>query len=1060
MKLKFKEQDYQLDAVKAVCDLFEGQKIKDSVFTVTNPTNIPFAVPETTVANHLTLSDEQILENMHCVQENHQLMTTDDLKGRQFSIEMETGTGKTYVYTRTILELNKKYGFNKFIIVVPSVAIREGVYKSLQVTYDHFATIYNKVPYHYFIYNSTNVPVVRTFAQSTNIEIMIINIDAFKKAENIINQQIDRLNGDAAIDYIKKTNPIVIIDEPQSVDNTDKAKEAIATLNPLCVLRYSATHREKINLLYRLTPIDAFENGLVKQIYVQSIKSDANHNLPYVKVLDVAHDNGYSGHIEIDVRAKNGLVKRKTVTVKQGSDLEKLSGDRDCYKGYVVTNFECAKGQEYIELSNDRKIALGTAIGDLDELTAKRTQIRMTIEEHLNKELSYIKQGIKVLSLFFIDEVKKYRTPDGQKGIYTKIFEEEYTNLINKTKYSEIKKVFKQDAEQVHNGYFSQDKKGLKDTKGNTLADYSTYNLIMKDKETLLSFECPLRFIFSHSALKEGWDNPNVFQICTLLDQKSTFTARQKIGRGLRLCVNKDGDRIEDPNINILHVMANESYAEFADNLQKELEDETGIKFGFLEQSIFSGLRFEHKLVVTRELNKEEQKLLQTDLKLEGFNVEGAESAEVPEITPTSDESVKPKVEEVKPKPKLTQALQNTKTQLIENLSKERTITENEIEKLTVTETVVEQKTISSEDSLKIHQQLQDKGYLSKEGKITNKFTKAIDDGSFELSDGFEGAKDLVIEVVRKHNTKPPLRDASKNVRVKLKKQVMLSPEFKELWDQIKQKTIFKIHIDEDTLVRNCIKAIVNMDPIPKPKISAYTAKVEVKQSGVESDENKVVGKTYELNTAYLSLPNLITEVSEQTLTKRQTIYEILTQSNRLEDFLNNPQRYIETVVGLINNERQALAVDGITYKKRDDGSVYYEQEIFDCDDILANLDRNAVPVDHSVYDHVIYDSQTIEKNFALALDSDPDVKMFFKLPNKFKVDTPIGSYNPDWAVYVSTDHFKKLYLVVETKGGTDVLRNLRGSERMKIECGKKHFAAIQSELRLAKDWLSLKQNL
>ena len=510
MKLKFKQQDFQTAAVAAVCALFDGQQKETSTFSMEKSGSQIRLFQDMGVANALYIGDERIIENMQAVQRRHNLPQTAELQGRQFSVEMETGTGKTYVYTKTIYELNRLYGFTKFIIVVPSVAIREGVYKSLQVTQEHFSAIYDNAPCRYFIYNSAKLSDVRQFATSANIEIMIINIDAFRKAENVINQQQDRLNGDAAIRFIQDTNPIVIIDEPQSVDNTQKAKDAIASLNPLCVFRYSATHRERVNLLYRLTPVDAYQMGLVKQICVSSNQIAGGYNRPYIRLLSVSNENGFRARIEIDIADKDGNVSRKTITVKQDADLYKLSGNRDLYEGYTISGIDCTPGMEQIELSGVDVIRLGKAIGDVDENTMKRAQIRRTIEAHLDKELRYTEKGIKVLSLFFIDEVKKYRTEDGNKGIYAQMFEEVYAELMNLPKYAELHGRFPVDVARVHDGYFSQDKKGnYKNTRGDTLDDYNTYNTIMKDKEWLLSFDCPLRFIFSHSALKEGWDNPN-----------------------------------------------------------------------------------------------------------------------------------------------------------------------------------------------------------------------------------------------------------------------------------------------------------------------------------------------------------------------------------------------------------------------------------------------------------------------------------------------------------------------------------------------------------------------
>ena len=389
MKLKFKNQDFQTDAVNAVVDLFTGQEKTHSTFSVVEE-NQMMLMNDFGIGNALYIDRNTLSDNMHAIQKRNLLPMTDlggDNTAGQFCIEMETGTGKTYVYTKTIFELNRKYGFTKFIIVVPSVAIREGVYKSFEITKEHFGLQYDNVPCRYFIYNSAKLSDVRQFATSANIEIMIINIDAFKKAENIINQAQDKLNGETAMRYIQDTHPIVIIDEPQSVDNTPKAKEAIASLNPLCVLRYSATHREKINLLYRLTPVDAYQMGLVKQISVSSNQISGGFNQAYVKLVSVSNENGFRAKVEIDVKGKTGAVTRKTITVKPGDDLFLLSGERDLYEGYTVAGIDCTPEYEHIEFGNTEEVALGKAIGDIDENIVKKAQIRRTIETHLDKEL-------------------------------------------------------------------------------------------------------------------------------------------------------------------------------------------------------------------------------------------------------------------------------------------------------------------------------------------------------------------------------------------------------------------------------------------------------------------------------------------------------------------------------------------------------------------------------------------------------------------------------------------------------------------------------------------------
>lgn len=1025
MKLKFKQQDFQTDAVNAVCGLFDGQQRQTNTFSMEQSGGQVGLFANVGIANALCINDKQIIGNMQAVQQKNLLPKTDDLQERQFSVEMETGTGKTYVYTKTVYELNRLYGFTKFIVVVPSVAIREGVYKYLQTTQEHFSSLYDNAPCRYFIYNSSKLSDVRQFATSANIEIMIINIDAFRKAENVINQQQDKLNGDTAISYIQATNPIVIIDEPQSVDNTQKAKEAIASLNPLCVFRYSATHREKVNLLYRLTPVDAYQMGLVKQICVSSNQTASGFNKPYIKLLSVSNENGFKAKIELDIAGKDGKVSRKAITVKPGADLYKLSGSRDLYEGYALSGIDCTPGMEQIELSNTDVIRLGKAIGDLDENIIKRMQIRRTIEAHLDKELRYMEKGIKVLSLFFIDEVKKYRNEDGGKGIYAQMFEELYAELTALPKYEPLKSRFTADVSSVHDGYFSQDKKGnYKNTKGDTLDDYNTYNTIMKDKEWLLSFDCPLRFIFSHSALKEGWDNPNVFQVCTLIEQKNTLTARQKVGRGLRLCVNQDGKRIEDRNINLLHVMANESFAEFADTLQKEIEDETGVKFGILQLDLFSGIVYEETKTEESPLTEEQAAILLSHLSDEGFI-----------------KSAVPEKETVLPLPK---ELEAAKSKAVEIIARTGSIAPAEITKLSAEKTVTVQNALTYDDAQELMTHFEEKGYITKTGKIKDSMKTAIQEDRLELPTRFEGARSQLMATIRRADTKPPVRDASRDVVVRLKKEVAVSPEFLALWNRIKQKTTYRVQINEAELIRRSIDGLKNMEAIPKARIVTQTADIQIDNPGVTYTERGI--KTAELIDSYASLPNILAVIGAQTLTKRATIYEILMKSGRMADFLNNPQLFIENATQIILDVRRSLAVDGISYKKLY-GEEYYVQEVFDSAELIANLDRNTVAVEHSVYDHVVYDSE-IESHFARDLDDDPDVKMFFKLPGRFKVDTPIGSYNPDWAVYVEIDGVKKLYFVLETKGGTSLF-NLRESESMKIRCGKAHFKAIDTEVSL-----------
>ena len=1049
MKLKFKNQDFQTEAVNAAADLFSGQEKTHGTFSVIEEKQLSL-MNDFGIGNALYIDEKTIAENMHNIQKRNKLPMTKNASDMQFCIEMETGTGKTYVYTKTIFELNRRYGFTKFIIVVPSVAIREGVYKSLEITAEHFGLRYDNVPCRFFIYNSARLSDVRQFASSANIEIMIINIDAFKKAENIINQAQDKLNGETAMRYIRDTRPIVIIDEPQSVDNTPKAKEAISSLNPLCVLRYSATHREKINLLYRLTPVDAYRMGLVKQISVSSNQASGGFNQPYVKLLSVSNDKGFRAKLEIDVKDKKGTVSRKTVTVKPGDELFLLSGERELYEGYSVAGIDCTPNYEHIEFGNTEEAALEKAIGDVDENIVKRAQIKRTVEFHLDKELRYTDKGIKVLSLFFIDKVDKYRHEDGTQGIYAKMFEECYTELISKPKYKPIRERFSSDISKIHNGYFSQDKKGrLKDTKGDTQADDDTYNTIMRDKEWLLSFGCPLRFIFSHSALKEGWDNPNVFQVCTLIDQKSAFTCRQKVGRGLRLCVDQNGERIEDKNINILHVMANESFSEFADTLQKEIEDETGVKFGVLQLNLFAGMVYEDKREVERTVTEEQAKRLIDAAAVIAPIIENKPTAA--NLRKVIEENREQFSEELKP------MLPNVKAAL-EQSGSDETVTSEKLTCVSYTETVTEEKEVTYEEAEELMAHFEKKGYITGSGKLKDTMKNALKTGTLDLPKKYEAARSRFEAIIKTSDRKPPLRDASKDVTVRINKQVMVSEEFTELWNKIKQKTAYRVSIDTKKLIENSVKELRDMPVIPKTRLVLQTADIHIENAGISHIEREM--RTTDIENSYRELPDIITAISDAALLTPSTVNEILVQSGRLGDFLNNPEAFLEKAAEIINKNRHSLAIDGIGYIKLD-GEEYYVQEIFDTEELIANLDRNAVKVEHSVYDYVVYDSSTVERPFAVALDNNPDVKMFFKIPDRFKIDTPIGTYNPDWAVYMTKNGEEKLYFILETKGSTDFY-DLRTKEQLKIHCGKQHFKALDNgiEMRVARDWTEFNTNL
>ena len=578
MKLHFDpNQQFQHDAINSIVAIFEGQPLNQGDFSFSISSE-NYLFQEGGVGNRLEISEEQILNNVREIQKKNELTISDKLDGMNFSIEMETGTGKTYVYLRTIYELNKKYGFKKFVIVVPSIAIREGVLKNLEITFEHFQNLYDKTPVNFCVYDSRRVSNLRNFAINNNIQILVINIDSFAKDENIINKPNDKLTGKKPIEFIQTTSPIVIVDEPQNME-TEIRKKAVENLHPFCTLRYSATHTNRYNMVYSLDPVKAYDLGLVKQIEVDSIVTENDFNEAYLCLKKVsATKTRTSAKIKIDVNTPDG-VKRKSVTAKVGDDLYDLSNKREIYKnGYIINGIDVS--ENLIELSGGETVFVGDTFGGLTDEVMK-IQIRKTVEEHFLKERKLKSKGIKVLSLFFIDRVANYRDYDSDgnpiKGKFAKWFEEIYTETSAKSAYKDL---IPFDAEELHNGYFSADRKGKwKDTKGNTIADDDTFKLIMKNKEKLLDSNEPLRFIFSHSALREGWDNPNVFQICTLNETQSELKKRQEIGRGLRLSVNQEGIRIQDKNINRLTVVANESYEDFAKQLQTEIEEDCGVSF-------------------------------------------------------------------------------------------------------------------------------------------------------------------------------------------------------------------------------------------------------------------------------------------------------------------------------------------------------------------------------------------------------------------------------------------------------------------------------------------------
>jgi len=970
MKLHFEPNlDYQLQAIEAICDLFQGQEICRTEFTVTRDSGLQLQLAametELGIGNRLTLLDDEITSNLHDIQLRNGLPPSTALRSGDFTVEMETGTGKTYVYLRSIFELNKRYGFTKFVIVVPSVAIKEGVYKSLQITEDHFKGLYAGVHYEYFLYDSSKLGQVRNFATSPHIQIMVVTVGAINKKDvNNLYKDSEKTGGEKPIDLIKATRPIVIVDEPQSVDGglEGHGKKALDEMNPLCTLRYSATHVDKHHMVYRLDAVDAYEQKLVKQIEVASATVEAGHNRPYVKLISVSNKRGLiSARVELDVETQHGI-KRQEMIVQDGDLLEMATG-RMIYRDCRIGEIRVAKENEYMELrypGGEVFLKPGQAYGDVDNLAVQREMIRRTIREHLDKELRLRPQGIKVLSLFFIERVELYRKYDENgkpvKGEYARIFEEEYRRAAKLPEYNTLFQEvdLSHAAEDVHNGYFSIDKKGgWTDTDENNQTSRENaeraYNLIMKDKEKLLSFETPLKFIFSHSALKEGWDNPNVFQICTLRDITTERERRQTIGRGLRLCVNQDGERLRGFEINTLTVVARESYEEFAANLQREIEEDTGYQFGIVEEHQFAGIK-----------------------------IQGADGNVAP---------------------------------------------------------------LGFEKSKELFVHLKSKGYLDAKGKVSDTLRTALKDGTLQVPAAFHGQIDQITTVLKKAAGKLEIKNADERKQVKTRRAVLNSPEFKALWNRIKHKTTYRLHFDNARLIVECTKALRDAPPVAKTRIQWRKADLAIGKAGVEANERDGAG-TVVLTEDDIELPDILTELQDRTQLTRRSICQILIESGRLNDFKRNPQEFIDLAGEAINRCKRLAIIDGIKYQKLGDEQ-YYAQELFETEELSGYL-KNMLNVQKSVYEQVVYDSDT-ERAFADDLEKNNAIKVYAKLPGWFTVPTPLGSYNPDWAILIEKDGEERLYFVVETKSGL-FKDDLREKENAKIECGRAHFHAIAED--------------
>lgn len=987
MKLHFEpDLDYQMRAIESVVDLFRGQEINRTEFTVTrrplaertgqtsldlgaflgSQGELGLVESELGIGNRLMLLNDEIIGNLQNIQLRNGLAPSTALTSGDFTVEMETGTGKTYVYLRTIFELNRRYGFTKFVIVVPSVAIKEGVYKTLQITEDHFKGLYSGQPFNYFLYDSAKLGQVRNFATSPNIQIMVVTVGAINKKDvNNLYKDNEKTGGDRPIDLIRATLPILIVDEPQSVDGglSGAGKNALGEMNPLCTLRYSATHADKHHMVYRLDAVDAYERKLVKQIEVASMEVEGGHNKAYVRFVSASSGKGrITARVEIDVQDGRS-VHRKQMTVQDGDDLQELTR-RAVYADCRIGEIRTAKNSQLLEVrfpGGEAFLSPGQAVGDVDADAMKRLMIRRTIQEHLEKEKRLAPLGVKVLSLFFIDAVEHYRSYDEDgnslKGKYARIFEEEYRRAA---KLPEFVSLFKEvdlssEAEEVHDGYFSIDKaRRWTDTADNNQAGRDSaeraYSLIMKDKEKLLSFDTKLKFIFSHSALKEGWDNPNVFQICALREMGTERERRQTIGRGLRLCVNQKGERLRGFEINTLTVIATESYEDFAENLQREIEADTGIRFGIVERHQFAAIP-------------------------------------------------------------MTKADGSTAM-------------------------------LGFENSAAIFEHLKTQGFIDAKGKVQDTLRAALKDGTLALPKALESHLAAVRDVLRKISGKLDIKNAAERVVVKTRQAILESAEFRALWDRIKHKTIYRVYFDNEKLIADCGKAIADGPPVSKARVRIRKADLSIGQGGVEATErDQNSGTIVTIEEGDIALPDVLTDLQDRTQLTRKSLVRILTECGRLKDFKRNPQAFIELAGEVINRTKRLALVDGIKYQRIGD-EYYYGQELFKKDELLGYMKNILKDTMKSVFEHVVYDSATIERTFAEQLEKNESVKVYAKLPAWFQVPTPLGTYNPDWAVLVEVSGEERIYFVVETKGSL-FADDLRDIEAAKMECGKAHFKAL-----------------
>lgn len=967
-------QPYQTSAIEAVTDLFDGQPADaDQLVTKleeyspypaldypgVTPDALDLSVEIGAYGNNLVLDEETIVANLRRVQDRNGLEINEGLvDGLQFDIEMETGTGKTYVYLRTAFELATKYKFNKYIILVPSVAIREGVKTSIQLMREHFRHLYPQINMDYNVYSGDRAEDVRDFATATSLQFMVMTIDSIRGDKNtrIIHQQRDKLSGLRPLDFLQATRPVVIMDEPQNMESL-LAQSAVADLNPMCTLRYSATHRTTRNVVYRLDPLDAHRLELVKKIVVSDAQELGSAAKPYVKLLEVKRDPSFKASLELICRKKDGSYAKRKVNATQGADLERLSGGNQAYEGNWRIN-EISVLPEQIELTNYGYLRVGEAIDDNQDAVF-REMIRETIKEHIRKETQVHERGIKVLSLFFIDKVASYLGEGinnlDANGVFAQAFDTIYEEERAKNPASHA--FLPADPVEARSGYFAQMKRGrgkaahvtFKDSSGKTKADDDAYELIMKDKARLLNMDEPVRFIFSHSALREGWDNPNVFQICTLRDMSTETERRQTIGRGLRLPVNQAGERVKDAGIAQLTVVANESYAAFAAALQDEYK-QAGVAIGYVRRTEFAAL---------------------------------------------------PVVDEVTGK----------------------------------------EMRLGTKRSGEIWESLLSQGYINAAGEVQGTWVPDQLGFTVNLPDEFAGYEEDVIRIVDGCKIETIVKHKRKRVVRSLNKQVYVTPEFEEFWEKITARTTYRVALDREDLINRSVASIQQAPQIDPIRIQVTRTGVELTRGGPKGTE---LGSRSTVLTDSYPLPDIISQLQDATSLTRKTIIDILTGSGRIGDFLANPNDFIKMVTERIETELAHTLIDGIQYEPIG-GSIYELRELQA--DGLEEKDRfidqlyKVTNKEKTDFDYVVFDS-AVEKQFAQYLDGREDIKLFMKLPDKFRVPTPVGDYNPDWAIIKVEDGTEHLYLVRETKSSQDPSKR-RPSENAKITAAMKHFEAI-----------------